>query len=64
MNRFGQVVVAAVVGIASASLVALLRQRQRTGRKQDIEDIQRWEEEGGQVLARRHGPSAPPSNPA
>ena len=64
MKRFGQIVVAAVVGIATASLVALVRERQRAPRKQDVEDIHRWEEEGGQVLARRQGSAAPPSNPA
>jgi hypothetical protein len=63
MNKFGQIVAAAVVGVATASLVALLRQKQRSARKQDVEDIQRWEEEGGQVLARRRGGSPPPTDP-
>ena len=66
MNKLGQVIAAAVVGVATASLVVLLRQKHHGAKKVDVEDIHRWEDEGGQALARRQAeaPTQTPSNPA
>lgn len=58
MNNVGKVITAAFLGMAVASVLAVWRQKQPTIKAQDTEDIHRWEDEGGQALARRQGESA------
>ena len=67
MNKLGQILAATLLGVgAAAAAVAFLGHQKRTTKVRDVEDIHRWEDEGGQVLARRQAPSDAgyPANPA